>query len=251
VTTENARALTILRHAALAAGADPAIEIDGAAVAAAPAADGAWRFHASGGRWVAGAEPCSGTCKRAGVSGPIDDIWFEPLLFVYGTADPAETALARRVAEALAVPRPGVTVRYPIEADVEVTDADVAGRSLVVIGTPRGNTLLARIADRLPIRALPGAIEAGGRRFEGERVAAAFIHPNPLNPARYVLVHTGASRAALFYADHLPELLPDWVIYDASSWPEKGGVVLGERAVLAAGFFDREWRIPGAVAAAP
>jgi hypothetical protein len=69
------------------------------------------------------------------------------------------------------------------------------------------------------------------------------VYPNPLNPERYVLVYTGASREALFYADHLPELLPDWVVYDASTWQAKGGVALGDRDVLAAGFFDREWRI--------
>jgi predicted esterase len=243
VATENVRGLTVLKDELLGAQRDPRIEIDGAAFEAKPAAGGEWRFHRSAGRWIGGEEPCPGTCKRAGVSGPIDDAWYEPLLFVYGTADDDETALARRLAQALSVPRPGVTVRHPVEADVEISEDDIANRSLVVIGTPSGNSLLARIAGSLPIRASRGAIEAGGRRFEGDRVAAAFICPNPLNPARYVLVYTGASKEALFYADHLPELLPDYVIFDASSWQTKGGVVLGDRSVLAAGFFDREWRI--------
>lgn len=245
IATENARALTVLQDEILAAGRDPRIEIDGVTFEPEPPTDGAWRFHKSAGRWSAGAEPCAAiACKRAGSSGPVDDVWHEPLLFVYGTADDDETAISRRLAQALSVPRPGVTVRYPVEADVEVSAADIASRSLVIVGTPAGNSLLARIADRLPIRALRGAVEAGGRRFEGDRVAAAFVFPNPLNPARYVLVYTGASKDALFYADHLPELLPDWVIFDASTWQTKGGVVLGaDRDVLAAGFFDREWRL--------
>jgi hypothetical protein len=243
IKTGNVRALAVLADGSLAAGGDPRFEIDGAAFAAKSAPDGAWRFFRSAGRWVEGAEPCAGTCKRPGLSGPIDDVWFEPLTFVYGTADPDETALSRDLAVALSVPRAGTTIRYPVEADVEVSADDIASRSLVLVGTPAGNSLLARIADALPIRATRGAIEAGGKRFEGDRVAAAFVAPNPLNPSRYVLVYTGASKEAIFYADHLPELLPDYVIFDASDWQTKGGVVLGDREVLAAGFFDREWRI--------
>ena len=240
--TQNARAVAFLADEKLAAQGNPRIEIDGEKLAASEPVDGAWAFHREGGRWVAGAEACGGICKKAGSSGPIDDIWFEPLLFVYGTADPDETALSKRLAEALADQGAGETVRFPVRADAAVTDEDLAAYSIVLVGTPRGNSLLARMQGALPIRALDGAIEAGGKRYEGPTVAAAFIAPNPLNPARYVLVRTGASREALFYADHLPSLLPDWIVYDASSWPEKGGSVLEGRPVLAAGFFDREWK---------
>jgi len=243
VATENARAITLFADEKLATKGNPRFSIDGTAFDAFSAEDGAWHFHRRGGSWVEGAESCDGICKRAGSSGPIDDIWYEPLLFVYGTADPAETALAKRLAEALSVPRAGVTVRYSIRADSEVSADDIAHDSLVVIGTPQGNSLLAKIQGSLPIRALDGAIEVGGRRIDGETVSAAFIHPNPLNPARYVLVFTGSSREALFYADHLPELLPDWIVYDASSWPTKGGTILDGRKVLAGGFFDREWKL--------
>jgi poly(3-hydroxybutyrate) depolymerase len=243
--TANARAVSFLADEKLAAKGDVRFELDGEKLDASGPVDGAWRFHREGGRWVAGAEACAGRCKKAGSSGPIDDIWFEPLLFVYGTADPDEAALSRRLAEALADRGAGETVRFRVAADAEVTDADIAACSLVLVGTPRGNSLLARMQGAFPIRAVDGAIEAGGKRYEGTTVAAAFIAPNPLNPARYVLVHTGASREALFYSDHLPSLLPDWIVYDAAAWQDKGGSVLDEREALAAGFFDREWKIAG------
>ena len=93
-------------------------------------------------------------------------------------------------------------------------------------------------------RAEPGAVVVGEVRHAGATVAAAFVHPNPLAPDRYLLVLTGAGPEALFYVDHLPELLPDYVVFDAASWGEKGGLVLDGRTVLAAGFFDRGWRLP-------
>jgi hypothetical protein len=97
------------------------------------------------------------------------------------------------------------------------------------------------IQDKLPIRVQGGAVSLGSERFEGPAVAASFIFPNPLNTDRYVVVHTGVSKEALFYAAHLPELLPDYVVYDASPWGRKGGLVLENREVLTAGNFDKHW----------
>jgi poly(3-hydroxybutyrate) depolymerase len=239
--TENVSAVTVLRQVAPGTGA---VVIDGAELRPEAAGEEA-RFHREGDAWVSGpAPPCAGPCKRPGLAGPIGDADYEPLIFVYGTADPDETALARRVIERLRVPRAGTTIEWPVEADVEISERDIRDNSLVIVGTARGNSLLARIAGRLPIVAEEGAVVAGGRRFEGDTVAAAFIHPNPLNPDRYVVVHTGASRRALFYANHLPRLLPDWVVYDAAGWQHAGGLVLDGREVLGAGFFDRSWRLP-------
>ncbi|MBW2278762.1 MAG: hypothetical protein JRF63_14820, partial [Deltaproteobacteria bacterium] len=103
--------------------------------------------------------------------------------------------------------------------------------------------LLKRIADRLPLRVEKGAVVAGDKRFAGDRVAASFVYPNPLNPERYVLVHTAVSARGLFYTGHLPTLLPDWVVYDGSSWGRVGGMVFNERQILAGGLFDRHWQI--------
>jgi len=245
ITTENVAAFTVARDEELAGeGAPtPTFVVDGEAVPAGGSASGGFGFHRAGDRWAAGApEPCRGPCKRPGLTGPIDDVFYEPLLFVYGTADGDETALARRLIEGMRRPRGGVTVDWPMEADVEVSDEDIAAHSLVIVGTPGGNSLLARIADRLPLRVDGGAIVAGGKRFAGERVAASFVYPNPLNPERYVLVHTAVTAAGLFYAGHLPTLLPDWVVYDGSSWGRAGGLVFNERKILAGGLFDRSWQ---------
>jgi hypothetical protein len=173
----------------------------------------------------------------------MDDAFFEPLLFVYGTTKSSETALARRTIEKLKKPLRGITAKWPVKADKEVTEDDIERYSLVLVGTPGGNSLLKRIQEKLPIRVEDGAVLVGQARYKDPTVAASFIHPNPLNPSRYVVVHTGASTEALFYTAHLPGLLPDYVVYDASAWGRKGGRVLEDRQVLTAGFFDKHWKI--------
>ena len=51
--------------------------------------------------------------KRAGLSGPMRDAFFEPLVFVYGTQDPEQTRANRETARAWARIRGGVEARYP------------------------------------------------------------------------------------------------------------------------------------------
>lgn len=245
IGTANVTAFFAERDARLAAEREPVFAIDGQPVMARADGEGRYRFHRSGPDWIGGPPPaCPGPCKRAGApTGPIDDALHEPLLFVYGTGDADETALSRRVIESLRRPGPWQTVDWPVEADVEVSDEDIAAHSLVIVGTEAGNRLLGRIAPALPIRSGPGYVTVGSERYPGRNVAAAFVFPNPLNPARYVVVHTGASTEALFHAGHLPDLLPDWIVYDASSWNRAGGLVLGDRPFLAGGFFDADWRL--------
>jgi hypothetical protein len=75
-------------------------------------------------------------------------------------------------------------------------------------------------------------------------VAASFVYPNPANPSRYVVVHTGVTPAAVYYASHLPWLLPDYVIYDGSKWNRRNGMLFGsDRQVIDGGFFDSCWKL--------
>lgn len=189
--------------------------------------------------------------KRNGMSGPIWDAQHEPLLFVYGTQDKAEENLSKRLARNMASSRPGVTVHREVKADRDVTEEDIASKSLAIIGTPKGNSLLCGIARKLPIRVSNNAIVAGKKRLQGIAPAAAFIYPNPLNPKRYVVVYTGVSAEALFYVNHLPQMLPDYIVFDGPKWAFKGGRILNGRQILDAGFFDGSWAMRKSKTAAP
>ncbi|MCP4679567.1 MAG: prolyl oligopeptidase family serine peptidase [Deltaproteobacteria bacterium] len=241
IETDNISALTVLDDKELHKGEPVTISIDGEKLGEI-SESGPWRFFKKDGHWKAGfLSKCEGPCKRPGFAGPIGDALYEPLLFVYGATNPGEAALAKRLIDGMKNPRRGVTMSWPVKADTEVSEEDLEKHSIVIVGTSAGNKLLARIRDKLPIRIEDGAVSLGKKQFAGQGVAASFIYPNPLNPERYVVVHTGVSLQALFHVGHLPGLLPDYIVYDASDWGRKGGLVLDDRKILTAGFFDSNW----------
>ncbi|HJL26083.1 MAG TPA: PHB depolymerase family esterase, partial [Polyangiaceae bacterium LLY-WYZ-15_(1-7)] len=176
-------------------------------------------LHREGERWALGALELAGR-KRAGVSGPIRDVYHEPLVFVVGTQDPAHTFTNRQVARHWARV-PGWDVRYPIVDDVDVTAEMIADKTLVLVGPPWSNALHARWRRQLPIRfdlGGPGgagrAVLVGEARHAGDEVGTVFVAPNPDVPARSVLVIAGLGPLGTWRARFLPDLLPDWVVFD-------------------------------------
>ncbi len=173
----------------------------------------------SGGRWrVGGDEP--GPLGR-----PLRDVYHDRLVFVVGTRDPAHTAMNRRVARHWARPR-GWDVRYPIVDDVDVTAAMRAHATLVLVGPPSSNALLAPIADALPIRFEDDAIRLGSQRFEGEEVGAAFRATWP-GTGRALLVIAGATPLGTWRSRFLPEVLAEYAIFDQRVANARGEMTCG------------------------
>lgn len=199
--------------------------------------------RASNGHWIAGERAPKPMEKRRGLSGPIRDIFHEPLVFVVGTDDPKQTRANYEVAKHFARIRAGVDVAYPIIEDNALDDDMASRHSLVLIGNSRSNRVLRSLEDRLPFRVRDGAIEANGQRFEGKEAGVAFIHPNPAHPDRYLLAIQGATPLGTLRATSLPDLLPDWIIYDRSLASAKGRLILGNAKPLAAGMFGEDWSL--------
>ncbi|MBI2896678.1 MAG: prolyl oligopeptidase family serine peptidase [Deltaproteobacteria bacterium] len=245
VRTANVDAFTLTPRPPLVDLSGPVlVSIDGAP--AAPVAPGRpLSFVRSGAAFVPGRGPGPGR-KRPGLAGPIHDMQYEPVTFVYGTRDPAQTAINRHIAEKLREVRDNATAIYPVVADTDLDPRDVATRSLALIGNPSSNSVLARIQDRLPIRWDGGAIVVGSRRHEGPAIGTMFVYPNPENPERYVLVVGGTDAMGTAYSDHLPELVPDWVVFDRGVLPAQGEVLIADGSLRDAGFFDDEWRLSDA-----
>lgn len=194
-------------------------------------------------RWtLAASEPTRAGKKRPGVAGPLDDVLRHPQLIVYGTQDPTQTESLRLVAEHWSSYDSWSFARYPIKADVDVTDAELRGRSLVLIGGPAANRVTAALAADLPVRFEAGAITLRGKRYEGEDVGVSLICPNPRDPGEYVVLHAGVGYRGALESRHLPRFVPDWLVYDARITAARGDNLLGKRAVLAGGFFDDEWK---------
>lgn len=172
--------------------------------------------------------------KRPELEGPVADIFLTPFAIVQGTIapDPAMRQACERAAQAVATQweteqhwRP----RYFL--DTELTHADAAKYSLLLIGGPSENLIASELAGQLPLQVTPTRITIGTRAVSVHDAAVQLIYPHPLNADRYVLVRTATSPAGMKFCDKLSADL-DFSIADGVKTPW-----------VAAGYFDNAWQI--------
>jgi hypothetical protein len=201
--------------------------IDGQEVAGGP------RFLKVGGRWTAG-EPDPGLRKRGGLQGPIDDAFTGRFLVVRPTRQPMHPMIQAWVSSSM-----GSALEHwrrifrgeaRVKDDAAVTDEDIASSHLVLWGDPGANAVLARIADRLPLRWNAKGVAAGGKTWSDSHVPV-LVYPNPLNPKRYVVLNSGftfQAQSHLSNARQVP-MLPDWAVIDVLSGKVADANFFGER----------------------
>jgi hypothetical protein len=182
-------------------------------------------------------------------------VFHEPILFVWGASDPAEARINEEVAREWARDHPGVRVDYPIVSDTEFAargESLANDHALFLVGNARTNRLVREFEQDAdwPIRVDGDDILVGTTRFrphpgaEGRsQLGAAFIRPNPRRPDRYVVVVEGTEALGTWRSESLPDMLPDYVVYDESVAPARGQFLLGGATVRAAGSFDATWSL--------
>lgn len=198
--------------------------------------------------WQVGAPP-SGLVKKAGLEGPIEDVFLSSFLIVYGTI--AESAKERQVAkaEAEAFVRDWqrlYTVPCRIKADHEVTEDDIRAHSLVLYGAAHANSITALLSDLLPIAVDNARVTIGAKTFEGPNLGVKYCYPNPLNPARYVALFAGTTWQGLFQINNRFGNWFDWGPYDNRSWFDYGifdDKTWSPETFLCVGFFDQDWQV--------
>lgn len=206
----------------------------------------------------------SGISKRASVNGPIRDVFHEPLLFVWGDDDPSQARANEEVARAWSRVRPGVRVSYPVISDREFLDHGEAvqgDRSLFLVGNARSNRVVRGIESMLPIRIdgddvvlVHPSSATGSPEYEHisstsdapwtSELGTMFIVANPLCPTRYVVVVEGIGAFGTWRSLSLPDMLPDYVVFDHAITPSRGGSVLGVGKLRRGGYFDNDWLLP-------
>jgi dienelactone hydrolase len=229
-----------------AADVKPTVVINGQRVAApsGPATDGSWKvsFHRLGEKWAAGAVSASGQ-KRHGLQGPVDDAFMDSFIFVKPTGTPAAPGVAKWVeseqARAIREWRRQFRGDAQVRDDNTITDAEIANSNLVLWGDPGSNKILARIADKLPIRWTGSELVANGAKYPAATHAPILIYPNPLNPSRYMVLNSGFTFREYDYLNNARQIskLPDWAVVDTTVPPD-------ERfpgKIAAAGFFNEKW----------
>ena len=208
-------------------------------------------LHREGKTWIKGEISRDGPYKHGEITGPIRDAFHSPLLFVYGASDPTQTRANEEVARAWAQIRWGTTVKYPILSDAEFEERGEPlenERSLFLVGNARSNRIVRALEPELPI-----AIESDGvvlatgdapKTISGSQVGAAFVRPNPRRPDRYVVVVEGVDALGTWRSLSLPDLLPDFIVWDEQVAPSRGQMLLGAGSARAAGFFENDWSFP-------
>ena len=258
LTTSNVTGLHLDFDPGLApfgAGTRPRVTIDGTTIVLPAVSDArslSTGFSRAGGRWRLGALPAGTLRKTHGLQGPIDDAFMGSFVFVRPTGPPLSAALGRweqeqadyAVSEWVHFFRGEPRVRL----DTEVSAADIADSNLVLFGDPSSNAVYKRIAARLPIRWTARGVVVGSERFSSDH-APVFIFPNPLNPAKYVVVNSGFTFHDQSNNDMQSPKLPDWAVIDITR-PGNNYRYL-PLFVASQGFFDEAWTLKPAMKGAP
>jgi hypothetical protein len=164
--------------------------------------------------------------KRHGLQGPIDDAFLGSFLCVRPTGKPKDAAAHEAALQRLKMFQADWHKHFRgdvrMKDDTAIADEDIRKHHLVLFGDAGSNKLLAKVMPKIPWK----------RKAAGGEVPVA-IYPNPLNPAKYVVINSGHTfndahlrgTNALLYPR-----LGDWAVLSAK----------GE--VIEAGFFDENWR---------
>jgi pimeloyl-ACP methyl ester carboxylesterase len=216
--------------------------LDGPAVAA----DKSWKatYHKDGDKWAAGPLPDT-LRKRHGLQGPIDDAFLDSFIMVKPTGKPLNEKVgewaSKEMAHAIEHWRQQYRGDARVTSDDAVTDADIASSNLILWGDPSSNKILAKIADKLPIKWTAKEIAVGDKTYPSDTNVAVLIYPNPLNPKKYVVLNSGFTFREYDYLNNARQVpkLPDWAVVDVSTppssrWPGN---------IIKADFFSDAWEL--------
>jgi hypothetical protein len=213
------------------------VRLDGQELPAAP------HYVKSGGKWSAGSP--EGLIKKHGLQGPVDDAFLSGFLFVKPTGKAMNERVGAWVDQELK--RAMAEWRRQFRGDVRVTTDealspdDLAAYNIVLWGDPSSNKVLARFADKLPIRWEARELAVGAESYLADTHVPILIYPNPLNPGKYVVLNSGFTYREYDYLNNARQVprLPDWAVVDITTapgtqWPGR---------VVAADFFTERWQL--------
>jgi len=255
IATSNVTALTLVMASGqcpLDALKPPVVLIDGQILKATPVqSDRSWlsHFRRSDTGWELASSAGDGKLqKRHGLQGPIDDAFLSRFVMVRPTGEPMNTKVGEWVEGEMkhAVEHWRKQFRAEIKPidDTEVDDKLIASANLVLWGDPQSNKLLAKIADKLPIRwDTKKGVFVGKQSFDASHHVPALIYPNPLNPKKYVVLNSGFTFREYDYLNNARQIprLPDWAILDVN----QRATAQRPAGIANAGFFGERWELTG------
>ncbi|MGV3659145.1 MAG: prolyl oligopeptidase family serine peptidase [Prosthecobacter sp.] len=235
-------------HSPLSLLIKPTVIIDGQALEVTrPKLDRSWlvHFQLKNSKWtqVLGDENDGKLVKKHGLQGPIDDAFMDKFVFVKptkaGWSEKLDAWSKAELERAQFEWRRQFRGDAPVKDDTAISDADIAASNLVLWGDPQSNAVLARIADKLPVQWAKDKLVVNGKTYDAATNAPVLIYPNPLNPAKYVVINSGFTYREYDYLNNARQVakLPDWAVVDLSK-PKTSQAPGG---ISDAGFFGEAW----------
>ena len=188
----------------------------------------------------------TGKRKTPGLQGPIDDAFVSRFTIVMPDDEGSAVDLWARNESRHFWSRWDLLMRGEARTQavskLAENDGDDLSKTdnLVLFGTPKSNPLIAQVLDKLPIKWTDKTVGMGDLEFDATKVVPVLIYPNPLNPAKYVVINSGLTFREAHDKTNSQQnpKLPDWAFVDVTQPPtdELPG------KVLTAGFFDEEWK---------
>jgi len=235
-------------HCSLSLLHKPTVIIDGQVLEVTrPKLDRSWRVHfqLKNSKWTQtlGNDEAGKLAKKHGLQGPIDDAFMDTFLLVKptkpGFSEKVDAWAKAELERAQFEWRRQFRGDAPTKDDAAISDADIAASNLVLWGDPQSNAILAKIADKLPIQWSKDKLVANGKTYDATTNAPVLIYPNPLNPAKYVVINSSFTYREYDYLNNARQVakLPDWAVIDLSK-PKTSQAPGG---VVDAGFFGESW----------
>ena len=254
ITTKNVTALTIAMppgYCPLEINHDPRVLIDGHQLTAPkPLSDRSWTVHLRrfNGTWQVVDSIEDGTLQKLhGLQGPIDDAFMDSFIMVRPTGKPmnGQTGawVQSEMAHAIEHWRRQFRGEARVKDDAAIDENDIASSNLVLWGDPSSNVVLAKIADKLPIRWDAQSIHVGQKTYRSATHVPVLIYPSPLNSKRYVVLNSGFTFREADYLNNARQTakLPDWAVIDTTV--ERSANAPG--GITDAGFFGERWELEG------
>jgi predicted esterase len=220
------------------------VTLDGQALNVAATKGGAV-FEKYGDTWAPAKDEASDLHKSPGLQGPIDDAFMSRFLYVLPSkpcSDPAvdtwvknESAHQRNRWSAL------MRGELLVKQDSEVTAEDIATCNLILWGDAAANSITAKVLPKMPVQWDGTAVQVGAKSFAGAQHVPACVYPNPLNPAKYVVLNSGLTFRDAHDKTNSQQnpKLPDWAVIDIRT--PASDTAPGK--VVDAGFFDERWQV--------
>ncbi len=168
--------------------------------------------------------------------GPVQRAFLSPFLFVCAaeSANPEGSARLQRAARewedyAKAPPRTAL--------EQDLGEDDKARYNLFLFGEPETSPMIRTVLEESPITIQTDQYQVGSRTFERKNHGLILVRPNPWNPGRMAVVHSGIRWGEGLPENHKYGLLPDYIVFSRNRDDD------GSNTALCAGFFDENWQI--------